>query len=157
GSDLKIYLGNGDATFQAGASYHLPVSGATSVVIGDFTGHGLADIVAVDAGRTPPPPPFIPAGLNLLVGNGDGPFRDPLRTDDPLAFLCQSLVAVDLRHDGLADLVYLDHDNQRVYVQLNNGDGTFQAPRNYSTGDLIGALAVTDFNGDGNADLLISY
>src|SRR5262245_12745195 len=48
----------------------------------------------------------------------------------------------DFNHDGRADLVTTEG------VRLNNGGGTFQAPRSTATGSVVG-----DFNRDGNLDL----
>ena len=41
----------------------------------------------------------------------------------------------------------------RVYILLGNGDGTFQAPRVNSVGNAPTALVADDFNGDGKLDL----
>jgi hypothetical protein len=42
-----------------------------------------------------------------------------------------------------------------VSILLGNGDGTFQAPLNFPTGQSPELMAVGDFNGDGKADLAI--
>ncbi len=45
-------------------------------------------------------------------------------------------------------------DNYGVYVQLGNGDGTFQAPVAYNSQHLsYYSVVVADFNGDGKLDL----
>ena len=41
-------------------------------------------------------------------------------------------------------------------VLLGNGDGTFQSPQMYVTGNNPYAVAVGDFNGDGKADLVVT-
>jgi hypothetical protein len=43
-----------------------------------------------------------------------------------------------------------------VSVLLGNGDGTFQAPRNFGTGTRPNSVALGDFNGDGLADLAVA-
>jgi len=42
-------------------------------------------------------------------------------------------------------------------VLLGNGDGTFQAPINTSTGGNLGLLAIADLNGDDYVDVLGGY
>ncbi len=81
-----------------------------------------------------------------------------------------SQVAVaDLNDDGKPDIVVDYADQNFVSVLLNNGDGTFQAPRDYAVGafgknnpsSLSGlpndkrAMAVADFNHDGIPDLAV--
>ena len=67
-------------------------------------------------------------------------------------------VTGDFDHDGKIDLAVPNGSGSTVSVLLGNGDGTFQAPVIYST-DTNGnayALAVGDFNADGNPDLVVT-
>jgi hypothetical protein len=145
---VYVFMGNGDGTFQAPTSYTLLFS-ATAVVVGDFTGDGIPDIVARDAGSLMHAP-----GFDLLVGNGDGTFQNPIRTEVPSTPSFSSLVAADLNHDGKADLVFLSSPVD-VSVCLNNGDGTFQAPVAYYVRYPTSSVTVMDVNGDGNPDLVV--
>ena len=43
-----------------------------------------------------------------------------------------------------------------VFLTLGNGDGTFQAPLSFATGSNPQAIAVSDFNTDGNLDLAVA-
>ncbi len=76
----------------------------------------------------------------------------------------------DLNHDNIPDLVVSDTLVNVVSVLLGNGDGTFQAPRQYAVGafkstaaaisqqtpSLGRAVAVTDVNRDGIPDIIVT-
>jgi hypothetical protein len=47
-------------------------------------------------------------------------------------------------------------NGDNVSVLLGNGDGTFQAARNYAAGSFPFSMAVGDFNGDGRLDLAVA-
>ena len=55
--------------------------------------------------------------------------------------------------DGLQDLAVANRDSNNVSVLLGNGDGTFQAARNFAVGNWPYSVAVGEFNGDGRPDL----
>jgi hypothetical protein len=70
-----------------------------------------------------------------------------------------SVAIGDLDGDGHLDLAVtsnsLDSDDSVsvVSVLLNNGDGTFQAPVNYSAAPIPVSVAIGDLDGDGDLDL----
>ena len=65
-----------------------------------------------------------------------------------------ALVEGDFNGDGKTDFAVAM--NGSVSVLLGNGDGTFRAPLNTSTGVNPNGLAAGDFNSDGRADLLVT-
>jgi hypothetical protein len=65
----------------------------------------------------------------------------------------------DFNHDGKLDLVLAERGSQLATVLLGNGDGTFTKGAAYNLSDSKSfplALAVGDFNGDGNLDFAVS-
>src|SRR6516225_6697697 len=78
----------------------------------------------------------------------------------PLAFPAGSgpvSVAVgDFNGDGTPDLAVANIGSNTVSVLLGNGDGRFQAARNFGVGSYPSSLAVGDFNGDGTPDLAVA-
>jgi sugar lactone lactonase YvrE len=67
------------------------------------------------------------------------------------------VVSGDFNHDGIPDLAVLTSSfNGVVGIFLGNGDGTFQIGVNYSVGTNPQTIAVSDVNGDGNLDLIVS-
>ena len=125
--------------------------------LADLTADGRADIVG-----------FGNAGIWVALNNGDGTFQAPnfvvpnfgyeaggWRVDRHPRFLA------DLTADGRADIV--GFGNAGIWVALNNGDGTFQAPNLVVStfGYAAGGWRVNrhprflaDLTGDGRADIV---
>jgi len=65
-----------------------------------------------------------------------------------------AVVSGHLTNSGHVDLALADYASGSVSILLGNGDGTFQQPIKFSLPAAF-ALAVGDFNDDGNADLAV--
>ncbi|MBL7714435.1 MAG: VCBS repeat-containing protein [Bdellovibrionales bacterium] len=63
------------------------------------------------------------------------------------------VIAVDLNHDGLPDLVGADSGGATTRIRLAVGDGTFVAMPNVNVGGANWLVAVADLNGDSHPDL----
>src|SRR4030081_643804 len=81
---------------------------------------------------------------------GQTPTFTKLRFNTGVNFPNQLGVAA-FNGDGSADVVGFDAANE-MFIQLGNGDGTFQAERKTGFGDT--PLAVGDINGDGKQDII---
>jgi len=144
--ELEFFRGDGAGHFTGGRNYG--GDNRTGFVLGDFNGDGKLDVAGSTSymGGT---------GVDVFLGNGDGTFEFPIRTD---GFSFESpIAAADFNHDGKLDLVVPMPQSPWVAVLLGNGDGTFLPQASYDTGQWHSAMAaVADFNGDGNADLAIA-
>jgi len=76
------------------------------------------------------------------------------RSDFPAGGPVTYMVAADFNRDGKLDLAFVHGGGSTLSVVLGNGDGTFQAPVSYATGNDSTHLATGDFNGDGKLDLV---
>ena len=121
---VSVLLGNGDGTFQSAVNYPTGGSGSKGLAAGEFrTGSGIQDLVVTNSSSNT---------LALLQGNGDGTFQSPVQIAG--GFQTPSLIdqAVDLDQDGNLDLLVVNQSGNTVSVLLSNGDGSFQAPVNYT-------------------------
>jgi len=136
-----IYLG------KTGVTPNEPLS----IAAADFNGDGKLDLALgiQQAGN--------PGYVNVLLGNGDGTFT-------PVSSLfvtgnCPCSIALgDINGDGKLDLAVANYTDNTVTILLGNGDGTFlrgsgSAP---SVGAGPTAVAMGDFNGDKNLDLVVA-
>ncbi|MBZ5535728.1 MAG: FG-GAP-like repeat-containing protein, partial [Acidobacteriia bacterium] len=148
GGEVMILLGNGDGTFQTGASYAMQ-GFLGPIAVGDFNNDGKADLAIGHS---------MPFGVAVLLGNGDGTFQPPvdfLTDNSPHVHPIFAVQVGDFNLDGGADLAITAARGSfgGVTVLLGRGDGTFQGTASYPLGATPYALAVGDFSGDGKADL----
>jgi len=73
----------------------------------------------------------------------------------PTTHFVSEVAIGDINSDGIEDIVTCGDadDTSSVDVLLGNGDGTFQNPTQSFVGSGPGAIALGDFNGDGNLDV----
>jgi len=150
-----VLLGNGDGTFQP--PLIAPV-GANPwyFAVGDFNGDGKLDLAVDDYGCLLDCNSSPSNTVTVLLGNGDGTFLPaPSLTvgNGPAG------VAVgDFNGDGKVDLAVANLNDNTLSVLLGNGDGTFQAPHTFADPGMTHPyfVAVSDFNGDGKQDLVVT-
>lgn len=142
--EIALLLGHGNGKFEEGLHYPVhrtPVALAADDVNGD---HHADVVVALRNDK-----------VKIFLGTGTGDFRHGPQYeygDTPT-----SVALEDLNADGHLDLVVTNGGpmSNAVSIWLGNGDGTFQTPKDYSTGKRPLGVSFGDFNNDRRRDLLV--
>ncbi len=159
---ITILLGNGDGTFTEASGSPIQGIGTTpcivnpaaiptncSMAVGDFNQDGNADLVETSEGDNT---------VIILLGHGDGTFTPATGSPISVGNFPEAVRIGDFNNDGLLDLAVANSEDNTVSILLGNGDGTFTAASGspVPVGAFPFFLAVSDFNGDGLADLAVS-
>lgn len=146
---MIVTLSNGDGTYAAPVSY--ATGDGTSpyrLTIADVNGDGWADILAN-------------SGTNKIyefINNGDGTFH--LQTTFVTTGKAGAMATGDLNHDGKPDLAFVMEDDSTsppaftLEIWRGNGDGGFD-PLSSTPASAIGFAFAGNFDGDGNADVML--
>jgi hypothetical protein len=155
---LHILLGLGDGTFVRQPEMTLVPGGdlfsaCNDVDVADFNRDTIEDLV-------------IPLGNGngnvVLLGNGDGTFRQSFRITERATSAPLNLAVADFNLDGSPDIARAMADGTLGLMEIanGNGDGTFQAPVRYlvpPSQSSLGGILITasDFNGDSKPDVAL--
>ena len=148
---VSVLLNRHDGTFKKATSYTVG-SGPDCVQIADMDGDGKPDIVVVNSNDN---------NILILHGKGDGTFNRPNSTlvgFAPGQTTFQSIAVADVNHDGHIDVVVTDTGSTAATIKLYLGKagGGFQHPRQYATDPGPRYVLVSDLDGDGNPDIIVS-
>ncbi|HET7371133.1 MAG TPA: FG-GAP-like repeat-containing protein [Gammaproteobacteria bacterium] len=127
------------------------LTGATRMAVADFNHDDLPD-VAVAAGEAK----ASRYGVWLFAGQAEGGYAAPAFY--ATAIIPTTLAASDLNSDGWTDIVTGNdtYSADQVSVLMNQGDGTFAAPVDYSTPSGYAlTVALADVTSDGRPDVVV--
>lgn len=155
---LHILLGAGDGTFVRQPEMTLIPGGdlfsaSNDVDVADFNRDTIQDLV-VPLGNG--------NGNVVLLGNGDGTFRQSFRITQNDVNSPLNLAVADFNLDGFQDIARAMGNGNSGLMEIanGNGDGTFQAPVRYlvpPNQSSLGGIFITasDFNGDDKPDVAL--
>lgn len=159
-SRVHVLLGKGDGTFAQQTLTLIPENNIgmdnTDIDVADVNTDLIDDVVvalALNGSKTV-----------ILIGNGDGSFREPHFIQEPSIRIPQYQAVADYNGDGRLDLALsLAWGNEGLMeIRHGNGDGTFGPLVLYlvpPSGSSIGGgkIQSADFNGDGKADIGVAW
>ena len=140
---IRIFLGNGDGTFQTQTTFAVADAGAWGLAAADFNNDQKLDLAVTNYYST----------VSILLGNGDGSFQP--HVDYATGTQPGYLAIADFNKDTYLDIVTSNSDGNSVTILFGIGDGTFQQPKtDLATGGGAASVATADLNGDGNPDVV---
>lgn len=148
---MSVLMGNGDGTFDTAVNYTVG-SSPRAVTLADVDNDTFVDALVSNRNGN---------SISVLLGNGDGTFQTALSpaitcTNNPGCTPRYTAVGL-LDGDANPDLVIAASGNvagNSVVVQLGNGDGTFGTSVPYTSGLVNVFVALYDFDGDTNLDII---
>lgn len=158
--NVNLYHNNGDGTFTDVTGAAGIISEATNgMAWGDYNNDGYMDLFTLGCSWN--------RGNRLYQNNGDGTFMNVAACAGVATNLGSEDAAWgDFNHDGYLDLYVTNagdtvNGDQPNYLYLNNQDGTFTdvalaSGAAGSNDGQSGGTTVTDYNGDGFLDIVIT-
>jgi FG-GAP-like repeat len=149
---LPVLMGTGNGLFGTPTAL-APGHNADGVVSGDLNGDSVIDLVFQEGSS---------GKLGVLLGLGGGAFGPPV--DYGLGVSRSGVELADLDGDGSLDLIDVafvpsggpSPSGWQLISRLGVGDGTFHQGVAHALGGSVRDLAVTDLNGDGRQDCVVT-
>jgi hypothetical protein len=116
--EMRIFLGNGNATFRALATFSMGYeSGPEKLTVCDFNGDNWLDIAVVNYGAD---------NILVFVGNGNGNFSISATLYTGQRTHPAAIATADFNGDSFLDIVITIFKGQDIFTYLGHGNGTFE-------------------------------
>ncbi|MDH3975173.1 MAG: VCBS repeat-containing protein [Deltaproteobacteria bacterium] len=159
GSEIAVFLGNGDGTFNFVSSHNISdhyTFYSDALTITDINHDGIEDMLTIPQSGT---------GI-VLLGHGDGYFTETIWSAE-IASSSQTMVLSDFNCDGKHDMAMAginEANIRQLNIYTGNGDGTFQQgptyiePTYFRDSNKNASIDAGDLNGDGKNDIaMLNY
>ena len=145
-SSIRVFLGNGDATFQKPKTYGKNLV-PLAIILEDMNGDEKSDLVFASGKGD---------NLYMLFSNGDGSFSEPISFSGgggPFA-----LTAGHFNQDRLKDVAVANSRSSSFSLVVRNPNGSFHYPtRDYVVeGGTVLAITSGDYNHSGMKDIAVA-
>ncbi|HWT00144.1 MAG TPA: Calx-beta domain-containing protein [Pyrinomonadaceae bacterium] len=151
-NSISVLKGLGTGAFNAAVNY-ASGTGPTAVAVADMNGDGNKDFVVTNEG-------FITA--TIFINSGTGTFPSAVYTSS-LGTEPRAVAVADFDNDGWQDLAVVNRNSNQLRIQPIKPPPVPTIPfmTDNPVATTIGqnpvAVVAGDFNGDGNADVAVSY
>lgn len=157
GVHVAVLKNNGNGSFAPYQTYSIR-SGGVQAKFRKLDGDNYPDLLFATSRSSPP------YDFHTAINQGDGTFG-PVQTWPVGACGWSDIDAFDLDNDNDLDVVITEwlgcpgvpNSARRIFISLNNGDGTFASPYEKVVNPFPSTVAGADLNDDGNIDLVTGH
>ncbi|WP_146226134.1 FG-GAP repeat domain-containing protein, partial [Phyllobacterium leguminum] len=148
-SNISVFTGKGKDGFNP-TPFDTAASDIVAFAVSDFDASGTLDLALVTSGSS-----------QIWLGDGKGKFTakgSPVPPGSTMKWAGANAAAGDFNNDAKPDLLVPQGPGSKVWVLLGDGTGLFQTnPTQIDTraGATVQAVAVADFDQDGNLDFTV--
>jgi hypothetical protein len=145
---IGIMPGEGRGRFSQ-PTHLYPLSYPVAIAAGEFRRNGKLDLAVLS---------WPGWNVQIFLGNGDGSFNQG-QTLTLSAIYPAWITLADFNGDGILDMAVTSPgdyaDQGAVSILIGKGDGTFEDPVTYGSGNYLRGAVIGDFNGDGKLDFAL--
>jgi hypothetical protein len=147
--NLRVLFGFGNRSFRIPEPIYIGMdSNLNSPVIADFNHDGHRDLAVARTWNH---------SISVLLGYGNGSFRQPTVYATGERGFPSLITVVDLNNDSYPDLVIMNSGTSNVVIMFGNENGIFRVAATIS-GNIYNPVSVAlgDLDGDGYKELLVA-